>query len=386
MDTPNKELLQAQYMLDLRVYTNEDDEDCSICLDTPKTVVCIPCGHLCCCYGCFKKLPKRQCILCRERIENIKLSMLHSSLIKRCKEDMRVLEIFNIEIPYVQLRGITVFDALSEILELIHSHSNDKIVKAVVTAYLNSTEERINVLDLIGRCTLRHVVKYKVLTATLPELWLTHFITVYNDDIRSSIEVDDVKKLQQILRDTKGYEIFNVSFSDVGLLLHLAVKYDSYGCIALLLNAELELMVPEEDEEAGLYYSFTRAKNRNGRTPAAEMLRKMNTLSMEILLQFEILRLKFLLEKKIAYPGRYSTSSLSLPDEDGNTCFHSISTNNRDNSMVKLLCLHVERYVSASEATIILNSRNSKGQTPRETAERYGDIECRKLIEKIEKL
>jgi ankyrin repeat protein len=264
MDKPNKERVHAKYALNLKVYNDEDDEDCSICLDTPKTVVCIPCGHLCCCYDCFKKLPKTQCVLCRKPIEDIKLSMSHSSLVKRIKEDKRILEIFNIEIPYIQLCGITIYDALSELLELTHSYSNAKNIKAMITAYLNSIEENVNVLDLIDRCTLRRTVKYKVLTATLPKLWLNHYISLYSDDIRSSIEKDDVGKLRQILRENVSYEIFDVLFADGDTPLHLAIKHKSYRCMALLVNAELELMDPVEDETFGSYSSFTRVRNSNG--------------------------------------------------------------------------------------------------------------------------
>ena len=387
MDTPNKELLQAQYMLDLRVYNDEDDEDCSICLDTPKTVVCIPCGHLCCCYGCFSKLPKKQCILCRERIENIKLSMLHSSLIKRCKEDKRVLEIFNIEIPYIQLRGITVFDALSELLELTHSYSNAKSIKTMITAYLNSIEKRMNVLDLIERCTLRRTVKYKVLTATLPKLWLNHYISLYSDDIRSSIETDNVKNLQQILRENVAYEIFDVLFADGDTPLHLAIKHKSYRCMALLVNAELELMDPVEDETFGLCSSFTRVRNSVGLTPIATVIKEADEQSMNIMLKFEALRYRFLLDGKLSQSEfmPYRTSSLSICDREGNNCFHTISLVAEVSSIVFQLEYHMVDYMSKEEASLILNCRNKKGHTPRYTAERYGNTECRKLIDKLER-
>jgi hypothetical protein len=48
-----------------RVYDSGDPE-CVVCLEEPKTLVMVPCGHYCLCAACKKKIPK--CPLCRTDI------------------------------------------------------------------------------------------------------------------------------------------------------------------------------------------------------------------------------------------------------------------------------------------------------------------------------
>ncbi|EAL48873.2 zinc finger domain containing protein [Entamoeba histolytica HM-1:IMSS-B] len=50
--------------------TEEDmNKICKVCLDNEKNTVFIPCGHICCCYECSKKLSK--CPICRAQITTI---------------------------------------------------------------------------------------------------------------------------------------------------------------------------------------------------------------------------------------------------------------------------------------------------------------------------
>lgn len=45
----------------------ENNKLCCICLDQPKSIVLLPCGHICVCEGCGKSV--QQCPLCRENVQ-----------------------------------------------------------------------------------------------------------------------------------------------------------------------------------------------------------------------------------------------------------------------------------------------------------------------------
>lgn len=47
--------------------------ECAICMDGPKDTLLAPCGHVCCCNGCAKRLHTRadKCPVCRATIESI---------------------------------------------------------------------------------------------------------------------------------------------------------------------------------------------------------------------------------------------------------------------------------------------------------------------------
>jgi|SRR5208282_2546997 len=47
-----------------KVFGDDEDPVCVICLDIPKTLVFVPCGHYCCCVECTKSLNSK-CPLCR---------------------------------------------------------------------------------------------------------------------------------------------------------------------------------------------------------------------------------------------------------------------------------------------------------------------------------
>ena len=51
----------------VKVFADEAPE-CAICMDAPKTLVFVPCGHFCSCEGCFPSL-KRKCPMCRAAID-----------------------------------------------------------------------------------------------------------------------------------------------------------------------------------------------------------------------------------------------------------------------------------------------------------------------------
>ena len=52
---------------------DKDENLCSICLDNKKTHAFVPCGHVCVCEDCSKKIniKKDNCLICREKIESI---------------------------------------------------------------------------------------------------------------------------------------------------------------------------------------------------------------------------------------------------------------------------------------------------------------------------
>ncbi|MGL5935416.1 MAG: RING-HC finger protein [Cetobacterium sp.] len=56
-----------------KIYTDEDNNDCSICLSAPKVLVYVPCGHFISCSDCDNRLKNsfnRKCPICRTNITN----------------------------------------------------------------------------------------------------------------------------------------------------------------------------------------------------------------------------------------------------------------------------------------------------------------------------
>jgi len=50
------------------IYEDEDELDCIICMDGPKAIVFIPCGHYSVCKVCSSKL-ENKCPICRSKIK-----------------------------------------------------------------------------------------------------------------------------------------------------------------------------------------------------------------------------------------------------------------------------------------------------------------------------
>lgn len=46
-----------------------EDQKCIVCIDNPKEIICLPCGHVCLCEDCSSKV-QLTCPVCRARIEN----------------------------------------------------------------------------------------------------------------------------------------------------------------------------------------------------------------------------------------------------------------------------------------------------------------------------
>lgn len=57
------------------VATSSDDvghsRECTICMDAAVDTVFIPCGHMATCSTCARRLGKRLCPVCREKIEHV---------------------------------------------------------------------------------------------------------------------------------------------------------------------------------------------------------------------------------------------------------------------------------------------------------------------------
>ena len=47
----------------------EDDTLCCVCMDSPRGVVLIPCGHLVLCLRCAENGKITECPMCRQKIE-----------------------------------------------------------------------------------------------------------------------------------------------------------------------------------------------------------------------------------------------------------------------------------------------------------------------------
>ncbi|EPZ36198.1 hypothetical protein O9G_002264 [Rozella allomycis CSF55] len=54
----------------IEIFTDENEKECVICLDTEKEVVFIPCGHYCSCLACAQKLSPSKCPMCRTAIKH----------------------------------------------------------------------------------------------------------------------------------------------------------------------------------------------------------------------------------------------------------------------------------------------------------------------------
>src|SRR5690349_13338599 len=52
-----------------RVY--DLDPDCVICLEEPKTMIMVPCGHYCLCTECSTKLKTSTCPICRSHVNTM---------------------------------------------------------------------------------------------------------------------------------------------------------------------------------------------------------------------------------------------------------------------------------------------------------------------------
>lgn len=57
--TPTAEVVKPE-----KVFGDDEDPVCIICMDAPKTLVLVPCGHYCVCIECVEPL-KKKCPLCR---------------------------------------------------------------------------------------------------------------------------------------------------------------------------------------------------------------------------------------------------------------------------------------------------------------------------------
>ena len=51
-----------------KIFDNNESE-CIICMDNACDIVIVPCGHYCMCSECSKRLTKRECPICRGRID-----------------------------------------------------------------------------------------------------------------------------------------------------------------------------------------------------------------------------------------------------------------------------------------------------------------------------
>ena len=55
---------------DITIYDSGNAE-CSICMDTPKTHVIVPCGHYCACLPCSLNIQNKYCPMCRTQFDSV---------------------------------------------------------------------------------------------------------------------------------------------------------------------------------------------------------------------------------------------------------------------------------------------------------------------------
>lgn len=46
-----------------------EDQKCIVCIENPKEIICLPCGHVCLCEDCSSKI-QLTCPVCRASIDN----------------------------------------------------------------------------------------------------------------------------------------------------------------------------------------------------------------------------------------------------------------------------------------------------------------------------
>lgn len=63
----DKSRVQRRALARQQVFT--DEQRCVVCVDNPKEVICLPCGHVCLCENCAEKI-KLNCPVCRSKIES----------------------------------------------------------------------------------------------------------------------------------------------------------------------------------------------------------------------------------------------------------------------------------------------------------------------------
>lgn len=59
---------RAQRRAKARQQVFNDEQRCVVCVDNPKEVICLPCGHVCLCENCAEKI-KLNCPVCRSKIQ-----------------------------------------------------------------------------------------------------------------------------------------------------------------------------------------------------------------------------------------------------------------------------------------------------------------------------
>ena len=60
----------AAAQIELRIYEDEEEAECLICMDAAKDVVLVPCGHYCLCAPCAQRLDGK-CPMCRAPIRQV---------------------------------------------------------------------------------------------------------------------------------------------------------------------------------------------------------------------------------------------------------------------------------------------------------------------------
>ena len=67
------EVLKENIKINIKIYQDEHNDECAICMDENKEMVFVPCGHFCTCKKCAKAIKNihGSCPMCRSVIEDI---------------------------------------------------------------------------------------------------------------------------------------------------------------------------------------------------------------------------------------------------------------------------------------------------------------------------
>ena len=60
-----------QLMQKITIYEEKETTECIVCFTNDKDIVFVPCGHFYCCGECYGRFAKKECPICRGRVESI---------------------------------------------------------------------------------------------------------------------------------------------------------------------------------------------------------------------------------------------------------------------------------------------------------------------------
>ena len=61
-----KEQMKDKFRFIKNIYTEDISHICPICFTNPRTIILIPCKHLCLCRECYQQMGNKKCPICKK--------------------------------------------------------------------------------------------------------------------------------------------------------------------------------------------------------------------------------------------------------------------------------------------------------------------------------